>query len=76
MRGLAWASAIWLAGIGFLVLLLGDWLDWPWWVGLGFASPFCLLLFLDDGGFESLADSLAGGSRASGEGLDGGGDGG
>ena len=36
-----------LAVVG-LVVLFTDWIDWPWWIGLGLGSPLVALLALGD----------------------------
>ena len=38
-----------LAVLG-LVVLLTDWIEWPWWVALGLCAPFALLLLAIIGG--------------------------
>lgn len=64
-----------LAVVGAVVLLT-DWIDWPWWVGLGLGSPLGLLLLLDDGFGDPVADFLDGDSFDGGFLDGGGGDGG
>jgi hypothetical protein len=44
-----------LAVVG-VVVLLTDWIDWPWWIGVGLGSPLGFLLLLDDGFRSSVGD--------------------
>jgi hypothetical protein len=75
------AISVALAIIGGIVLLT-DWIDWPWWLGIGLTSPLGFLLLLDhefgdplgdvfDGGFFDGSDGGLGGDGAGG--ADGGG---
>jgi hypothetical protein len=78
LRALRFTSVL-LAIFGAVVILT-DWIDWPWWVGLGLGSPLGFLVFLDDG-FAShfdIADDVSfdGGFWGDGFGDGGGSDGG
>lgn len=62
-----------LAVLG-MVVLLTDWIDWPWWVGLVLCTPLGLLLLATVDFGDSYGEGGTGGGWLGGDG--GGGDGG
>ena len=69
MKRTAWGLSVLLAVLG-LVVLLTDWIGWPWWVGLLLGTPVGLMLLSLFGG-EEFNDQI--GSGSSGGGVGGGG---
>jgi hypothetical protein len=78
MKQLALTFAVPLAILG-LVVLFTDWIEWPWWIGLGLAAPLGLLAWLDVERIGDFLDRIADDSGGDGGGFvgeNGGGNGG
>ena len=70
MKRLAGTFAIPLGTVG-LIVLLTDWVEWSWWIGLALILPLGVLVVLS---LESVAESLGTGDGEGGfDGGDGGG---